>query len=846
MSRAVDPDHIDDYEIRSVVRRDESVVVYRVRHASRDEEFELQVPLGPSSTLPPRYLLEVERLVKAPHPNVCRVWTAEIAPGKRGLFSEPASQGTLRDRSGSLAMPPKEVIPLARQLASGLEHLHGLGILHGRLDPEAVRVGRDGELEIMYLPSGEGREALRGPGCYSAPETRGGALRTSHADLFSLGVILYEMLAGRHPLAGMESLGMVEFLESHEFRSVVSCNAATGPQLAALVHRLLAADPGGRPGNAAEVLATLAGCEREEHRSREMRFFLEERQRKAAVFRARLLRAGLGIAAALAVTAAVWLVLVPAPGMRTSTRRDRAWLDAHRIRLRNALAGHPDYRGALKIVGDVMRADPRMARELARLVEEEFRRRPPRDLHRDAETTKGWEEQLRMSGLEDLAREVGEGSLRAVSLAAPDRAGRRGGVDPATLLQQASRAREEGRRQQAFELYRRARAAGARGGDVDDFILVLGAESGDWASFEALARELRESVGSLLDRLAARFPHSHGPFAGRVRLARLAGNRAEESRWSKEVARRDFSVAAAQRLGRMVWERDGAEMVLVPAGSFEMGSERSEWKKWMREAGSDRLATYRNEGPRHRVHLDAYYIDRFPVTWRRYRVFLAALRRLGRHPSPWCHQDEPPRVGHDPSGRMASATRSPSLWMKDDLPVVMVTWWDAHAYARWAGKGLPTEAQWEKAASWDPATGRSRRFPWGDRWEKGRCNTSETWTPRPWRDYERLYAFWRGDPLFHRRALLHPVGSFPGGASPCGAEEMAGGVWEWTSTWYEPRHRPDPASNPAGPSIGRDKVIKGSSWRWSAPVARAAFRWASSPGEVSLDMGFRCASGPMR
>jgi hypothetical protein len=163
-------------------------------------------------------------------------------------------------------------------------------------------------------------------------------------------------------------------------------------------------------------------------------------------------------------------------------------------------------------------------------------------------------------------------------------------------------------------------------------------------------------------------------------------------------------------------------MVLVPAGPFVMGNAQG-------------LA---DEKPERKLELKAFYIDRTEVTIAEYARFVEATG----HPAPpdWAEGKPDPK-------RLA-------------FPVVNVSWYDANSYARWAGKRLPTEAEWEKAARGDDA----RRLPWGNEWDDQRANVEGK----------------SGD------QKLKPVGSYPNGASPYGALDLTGNAWEWTADWYQP------------------------------------------------------------
>ncbi|HUV88645.1 MAG TPA: SUMF1/EgtB/PvdO family nonheme iron enzyme [Anaerolineae bacterium] len=257
-----------------------------------------------------------------------------------------------------------------------------------------------------------------------------------------------------------------------------------------------------------------------------------------------------------------------------------------------------------------------------------------------------------------------------------------------------------------------------------------------------------------------------------------------------------------------VWEADGAEMVFVPAGEFIMGSE---------ELGDD-------ERPAHRVYLDGFWIDRYEVTNEQFSRFVAATgyqTEAEQRGWGWVWQGLDWQKVEGADWRHSHGPAD-SLEGKVDRPVVLVSWKDALVYCQWAGKQLPTEAQWEKAVR-GPVTGPGggRRYAWGDEFESGKTNTEESQ---------------RGDTV--------PVGSFsPQGDSPYGAADMTGNVWEWVADWYgSDYYAQSPPANPPGPANGTYKILRGGAWPFSEVYARAAFRYSVKPDYTYDFAGFRCVS----
>ena len=252
------------------------------------------------------------------------------------------------------------------------------------------------------------------------------------------------------------------------------------------------------------------------------------------------------------------------------------------------------------------------------------------------------------------------------------------------------------------------------------------------------------------------------------------------------------AVTVAEGLEKEVKGKDGAPMVLIPEGSFPMGVPHGD-----RDGGRD-------EYPRHDVFVNNFYIDKFELTNGRYLEFVKATNH---------------RVPQNPK----NATRN--LWQGDtiteslaDRPVVNVDWADANAYCQWAGKRLPTEAEWEKAAKGTA----DRRFPWGN--------------VEPTNKHLNFNQQWIGE------KTLMPVGSYELGKSPFGVYDMAGNVWEWVNDWYDAKYyEKSPAKNPTGPETGTKRVLRGSGWQNETPTVRIFTRVDSDPTIRNESTGFRCA-----
>ena len=245
------------------------------------------------------------------------------------------------------------------------------------------------------------------------------------------------------------------------------------------------------------------------------------------------------------------------------------------------------------------------------------------------------------------------------------------------------------------------------------------------------------------------------------------------------------------------------DMVQIPAGYFERGS--------------NALDALDNERLVHPVYLDTYWIDRYPVTCQNYRQFMAAG---GYQNSDWWSE-----AGW--AWLQANPVAKPLYWADqpewDHHPVCGVSWYEAEAYATYTGKRLPTEAEWEKAASWHPDSDQRHPYPWGAALPTSHhCN----------------HDHWIGHTT--------PVDAYPAGGSAYGCYDMLGNVWEWTADWFAAYEGFKPYLYAGYSQIYFDdqhRVLRGGSWATRPWALRSSFRNWYHPGVRQILAGFRCARG---
>jgi serine/threonine-protein kinase len=288
-------------------------------------------------------------------------------------------------------------------------------------------------------------------------------------------------------------------------------------------------------------------------------------------------------------------------------------------------------------------------------------------------------------------------------------------------------------------------------------------------------------------------------FAAQKLWRALGAGKADEFKLSEEIRAFIYGLFDGKLPAFATPRQIPPGMVYIPPGPFVMGGE-----------------VYDNEKPtRIAILQNGFFIDQFPVTQGQYKKFLDANKR---HRVPKVNAEWAKPYNWDPETRTFPAGL-------ENHPVVLVDWDDANAYAKWAGKRLPTEIEWEKAARGIDG----RVYPWGDGWDRNKCNSASWWmkediTNENWETkfYKPYQANWEG-----KKVMTTPVGQFKDGASPYGCFDMIGNVWEWTADWYSDEKK--------------YRAVRGGSWDNRSDVVRGAVRSDFNPGNRSISLGFRCA-----
>jgi eukaryotic-like serine/threonine-protein kinase len=273
----------------------------------------------------------------------------------------------------------------------------------------------------------------------------------------------------------------------------------------------------------------------------------------------------------------------------------------------------------------------------------------------------------------------------------------------------------------------------------------------------------------------------------------------------------DFTLTAGDT---WISSLDGMVMVYVPGGEFLMGANQGSLDIQLAAYTSRPEAAPTSRNQVHRVYLESYWIDQTEVTNAMYAAFLNSSGEKEGEFESWIGLSTPNVHIHQTDAGWAVARGYANH------PVVMVSWYGAQAYCEWSGRRLPSEAEWEKAARGTEG----RIYPWGD-YDPDRSLLN--------------YDYTVGDTT--------AVGSYPSSASPYGALDMAGNVWEWVGDWYCADCSVDFSYlNPTGPDSGQTRSLRGGSWSSKTKLVQSAYRNHGKPESQYPNTGFRCAATPQR
>jgi len=747
----------------------------------------------------PRLAKEIVVFAQLEHPNIARLYDVGFfVDSQTGcqtayLAMEYVDGPLLASR---LAMGPKhslqEALGIVSDLCRGLHYAHLKGVFHGDLKPENVRLGPDGSARITGLEEaallrmGLRHGALQGTAPYMAPEVIRGARQGPKDDIWVLGVMLYELIVGRHPFDTGDSVYPLLLRITTEQPPPPSSLVPGVPSAVdAIVMRALQKSPSERYQSCAEMLADLEAVRSQESipsRPIAAQSQAETPQRVETARRVFVSHVAKDASIALALAQGLesagyttWYYERDAiPGPTYLAQVDAA------IELAQAIVVliSPDSIRSQQTTNEVFRAyeagKPFMP-ILHGMSHAEFQQRQPEwRLALGAATSIV----IPRTGVAAILPPVIAG-LRALGV---EPRLRPTVPEPPHALEtptcderDAPALRDEGLRQKCIR-------ADAAFDEKPDAVLSGVPPRGstfsrDWREISRwpLQSWLRFIPTSLAAALAV-----VGILAGVHFLLRARGQ--ERALPEKALLAPD----GGNEVG-LEWRcpTDGKIMVWVRPGWFVMG------------ADGDVSA---QEKPAHEVWVDGFWIDKTEVTQAEYARFVEATGRPA--PEYWDADSDP------------------------SLPVVMVTWDDAVAYARWASKRLPTEAEWEKAARGNDG----RIYPWGSVFDPARVNCDlsgeRSKQPERWADF------------------LGTAYGWTAGASPYGALNMAGNVYEWCSDWYDPSYyQHGPERNPTGPVDGDERVRRGGSWSSLPRYVRCSCGFRA---KVTTDSDPKCARIPIQ
>lgn len=269
-------------------------------------------------------------------------------------------------------------------------------------------------------------------------------------------------------------------------------------------------------------------------------------------------------------------------------------------------------------------------------------------------------------------------------------------------------------------------------------------------------------------------------------------------------------------------------MSFIPGGFFEMGASAGslleECNIFRSGCEEDWFAA---SEPVHMVLVGPFFIDQHEVTNEAFVAFLNDRQAIDQ----FCIDQECIDLGESQIEESDGSYAVNAELVRH--PAAGVTWYGASAFCEWRGARLPTEAEWEKAATWNDKEATKTLYPWGDVFDGRLVNFCDLNCDAPQANLEFDDGY----------AQAAPVASYPEGRSPAGIYDLAGNVWEWVADWYAPDFYSDAIfTNPAGPAEGADRVVKGGSWFDTGNFTSGAIRFPSPSDNADKTIGFRCAA----
>ena len=741
------------YELLEELGRGGFATVYKARDPSLDRPIALKVLRGgykDRADVVKRFLDEARRAAGLRHGGIVRIFEVGDVKGQPYIAMEYLPGGALSARLTGDPLPFDAALAILEQVADALDYAHKRDLVHRDVKPANILFDDEGRAVLVdfglvksLVESGLTIEgASLGTPHYMAPEqAQPNAPVDARTDVYALGVVAYEMFAGQVPFKADTPLAVLNAHLQAMPPDPRTINARLDEAVSAAVLKALAKSPADRyPSAGAFGRSMRAARQSAQH--------AEQTQSTLADLYAR---------AQEAVKAGRWDTVVNLC-----------------VEMRNL---DPDYRdvGAL------------LTHAASRLAEEEKVRQQERELgeryDKAIESLEAGNYAEAVKALEHIAGQAaGFREVQTRLVEARDELRRAQSYEEAVAHIQAERWADACR---ALVDVLRERPGYHDGEAVNHLLHAVGGLLAQLdtvrKAFDRQQRDLSQSRETLsrYDALAGAIEAKDWARAAALseELAALAPELKQPVAWL-ERAQRALEGVRAPGQDRMVWERDGKEMVRVPAGEFLYGDDKRT------------------------IAVDEFWIDKTPITNEEFMRFVEATAYKTTAEQEGTGRVWDGKKWGDLKGANWRHPGGPKTGIQGimDHPVVQVSWNDAVAYAEWAGKRLPTEEEWEKAARGT----NGGTYPWGDDKPTAElCNFNNN---------------------VHGTT---PIGKYsPQGDSPCGCVDMSGNVWEWTASDYDQNR----------------KVLRGGSWRHNEGYVRAASRADGAPDGRYANVGFRCVA----